>query len=490
MIQPRPSSTSLAYSAAFAMVAISTLIGLAVAPGWGVGSVNMLFLPSVLASAVLFGRGPAAAAAVLSTLAYNYFFVAPVHSFRIDRSEDLLTVAILLLVALATSELAARLRTQSRVAAAKAARNAIIAGVARKLLSCRTAEEIGAVAASELAALFTCNATLLAPYGAVLGRSPQSGSLNPNDLAAAETALQTGQPAGRGTPRRNPADWLFYPVRDEAATIATMGLANNDGSLPVRPEEVPLLMNVLDQAALALARTAVEAELRDVEALRERDRLRGALLSSVGHDLRTPLTAITAAAAELHATNADPSLAAVIQTEAGTLERYISNLLDMARIEGDGVRVRREPTDLIDAVDAALRDLKRQSGANSPTVMFDDDLPLVVADPELLHHMLINLIDNATRHGGGATRIDGRRENDGVKLMVTDSGPGLPVPAEALFNRFGRITGSDRSGGAGLGLAIVKAFGDSMGVEVTAANREDGEGARFALLFSEVLAVE
>lgn len=490
MTNPRPAAILPTYVAAAAMVSISTLAGLALAPRWGVGAVDMLFVPSVLASAVLLGRGPSAAAAVLSALAYNYFFVPPVHSFRINRSEDILTVSLLLVVALVTSELAARMRTQSRLAAANAARNAIIAGVARKLLSCRTPEAIGAVATSELAAVFACNATLVILDGAVLGGAPHSSSLNPSDLAAAAEAIKTGKPAGRGVPQRNPADWLFYPVCDETRAIASMGLARDDGSPPVASEQVPLLTNLLDQVALAVSRTALEAELRDVEAIRERDRLRGALLSSVGHDLRTPLTAIAAAAAELRATNGDTKLAAVIQMGASTLERYISNLLDMARIEAGGVRVRREPTDLIDAVAAALRDLKRQPEDAGPNVSFAVDLPLVVADPELLHHMLINLIDNAAKHGGGATGIDAVRENDCVRLLVADSGPGLPAPAEELFTRFDRIAGNDRRGGSGLGLAIVKAFGDAMGVEVTAANREDGPGARFALVFPQILALE
>ena len=490
MTKHQPPNVVAACAATLAMVALSTLAGLAVVPRWGATPVDMLYLPAVLASAALFGRAPSLTAAALSALAYNYFFVAPLHSFRIDRPEDLMTIAILLIVAIVTSQLAAAMRAQGRLAASSAARNATIAGVARKLLSCSTAPEIGAVASLELASLFACNAALLSADGAVLGRAPEIGPLSPSDMAAAAVAIETGGPAGRGAPRLNPADWLFYPVRGETASIAAMGLAREDGATAVAPEQLPLLTNLLDQVALALARAALEAEMRDVDAMRERDRLRGALLSSVGHDLRTPLTAISAAAAELRVTCGDAALVGTIETETGTLERYIANLLDMARIEAGGVRVKREPTDLVDAVAAAVRDLTRRLGDRPPRIELDDDLPLVAADPELLHHMLINLIDNAARHGGGAIRIQGARCGASVRLTVEDSGPGLPAPASALFARFGQIAGSDRSGGAGLGLAIVKELGDAMSVKVTAANRADAPGARFELRFPESFALD
>ena len=490
MTKDQPFSPVVAYAATLVIVALSTLGGLWVAPRWGTAPVDMLFLPAVLASAALFGRLPSLTAAILSALAYNYFFVIPLHSLRIDRPEDLMTIVLLLAVAIVTSQLAAAMRAQGRLAAANAARNATIAGVARRLLSCSTAEEIGTVAASELASLFACDAALLTADGTVLGRAPEGGPLTPSDIAAAAVAIGTGEPAGRGAPRLNPADWLFYPVHGERATTAAMGLARDDGGPAVTREQVPLLANLLDQVALALSRAALEAEMRGVDALRERDRLRGALLSSVGHDLRTPLTAIGAAAVELRATGGASQLVATIEAEAATLERYITNLLDMARIEAGGVRVKREPTDLVDAVAAALRDLRPRLGDRVPFIELAPDLPLVAADPEFLHHMLLNLLDNAVRHGGGVTGVRGMCDGTGVRLMIEDAGPGLPAPADELFTRFGRITGSDRSGGAGLGLAIVKSLGDAMSVGVTAADRDDKPGARFELFFPEIISVD
>jgi two-component system sensor histidine kinase KdpD len=489
----RPSAATWARIQAevLAMVGASTLIGLFVAPRWGTSPVDLLYLPAVLAAAALYGLGSGLLAAAAAALAYNFFFTAPVHTFRIDRPADLVTVFILFLVAVVTSQLAARMRMQARIAAAAAARNATIAGLARRLLSCSSREEIGAVACAEIASLFGCNAVLVVPgeeRSEIVARYPAaSTALTPSDFAAAALVLENGEPAGRGAPRLDPAEWLFHPVRSEARVLAAMGLARDDGTAAVPDEQRALLANLLDQAALALERAALEAEMHGVAELRERDRLRGALLSSVGHDLRTPLTAILAAAAELRRVPGDAGLLGTLETEAATLERYVTNLLDMARVEAGSIGLRREPVDLVDAVAAALRDLRRSLAGREVDVDFDADLPLVRADPRLLHHILINLIDNAVRHGGvdGRNRVAGRRVYGGVDLSVEDEGPGLGGRPNALFERFRRIAGSDRKGGAGLGLAIVKAFASAMELEVAAANCPGGKGAAFTLSFPE-----
>jgi two-component system sensor histidine kinase KdpD len=184
-------------------------------------------------------------------------------------------------------------------------------------------------------------------------------------------------------------------------------------------------------------------------------------------------------------------LLATIESEAGKLERYISNLLDMARIEAGAVKLKTECVDLVDAVAAALRDLRPALETRDVSVDLPSDLPLVRADPQLLHHCLINLIDNASRYSGagGPVRIVGANVRGDVKLTIEDEGPGLPVERERALDVFTRIEGSDRRGGAGLGLAIVKGFAEAMGASVTAGNRKDGLGATFTLRFPKDLVV-
>jgi len=482
-----------AYAESMFMVALATGLGLLIASRWETSSVNLLYLLPVVASASLYGRWPGAVTALVSALAYNFFFTEPVRTFLIHSPADIVTVIMLLGVALVVSGLAAAMRAQARMATANAARNATIAGLAGELLSCVDEAEIGAVSCGHLARLFDCNAVLLLERDGeprLVANEPPASGLTPSDYGAAALVFESGEPVGRGTSRLTPADWLFYPVKSGSKILAAMGLARDDGRAPVDDEQLPLLLNLLDTTALALERSHLDRQMQDVASLRERDRLRGALLSSVGHDLRTPLTAIAAAAAELRQADAPAGLVDAIDSESSKLGRYIANLLDMARIEAGSIRLHEEPVDLVDAVGAATRDLKQALADRQLDIELPADLPLVRADPHLLHHCLLNLIDNAVRYtpAGSDVRITGQAERAGVTLSVIDHGPGLPNDGRGIFDRFQRIAGSDREGGAGLGLAIVKGFADAMGFSVEARNNADG-GATFALHFPAALAV-
>jgi len=331
---PRDSIVTLlqSYAGAVAMVAASTLIGLWVAPRWGTAAVDMIYLPAVLAAAALWGLGPALVAGIAAALAYNFFFTVPFHTLRMDRVTDIVTVIVLLIVALVTSKLAAGIRSQARIAAAHAARNATIAGFARKLLSCSAEQQIAETACAQLRQLFDCNVLVVAglPAPSILAAVPEGNRLTPSDIAAAALAIETNAPAGRGTSRLQPAEWVFYPVSSAGAVLAAVGLARDDGVAPVGEDRIPLLTSLLDQVALALERGRLEAQSREFAAVRERDRLRSALLSSIGKDLEPPLAAIGDAVRALRrGGSGDKALVSAIGSEAGKLERYLSNLLEL-----------------------------------------------------------------------------------------------------------------------------------------------------------------
>jgi two-component system sensor histidine kinase KdpD len=333
---------------ALAMVAVSTLVGLWIAPRWGTAPVDMIYLPAVLAAAALWGLGQGLLAGLVAVLAYNFFFTEPVHTFRIDRVADVVTVIVLLIVALVTSRLAAGIRGQARLAAAHAARNATIAGFARRLLSCRDEDEIARTACAELHELFKCNALLVSglPVPRIVAAAPEGNRLTPSDVAAAALTIESGEPAGRGTPRIQPAEWVFHPVRSAGRVLAAAGLARDDGMPAVGEERLPLLASLLDQLALALERERLERESRDFAATRERDRLRAALLSSIGQDLQPRLTAIGVAVRELRrGASADKQLVSAIGSEVVQLDRYLANLVGLGPeeeqqpIEAGGVRI-------------------------------------------------------------------------------------------------------------------------------------------------------
>jgi two-component system sensor histidine kinase KdpD len=336
------------YAAALLMVAAATLVGLAIAPRWGNSAVDLLYLPAVLAAAILAGLGPALMAALASALAYNFFFTAPHLTFRIENPNDIVTVVVLFGVAVVTSQLAASVRTQARIAQAHAARNATIAGLARRLLTCTAEREIAEISTGELGEVFECNAVLVGgmPEPRLLSSAPAPMHLTPGDIAVAALVLDSGGRAGRGVERAVPTEWQFHPVRSGNAVIAAMGLARDDGTLPVARDQLPLLDNLLDQVALALERGRLEGQAREFVRVRERDRVRSALLSSIGQDLAPPLNAITKTVRELRRSGSgDKALVSLMGSEAAKLERYISNLLDLGPesdqrpLEVDGVTI-------------------------------------------------------------------------------------------------------------------------------------------------------
>ena len=322
----------LPYIAALAMVAISTIAGTFLAPRWGNSAVDLLYLPTILASAVLFGLWPALVAGLASALAYNFFFTPPFHTFRMDRPADIVTVVILFLVATVTSKLASSVREQAALARAHANRNATVAGFAARLLSCTDKQEIASVSCTLLARIFDCNAVIVEglPVPAELAAEPSSVPMSPSEVATAAAVLESGESAGRGASRPYPTDWQFYPIGPADRVVASVGLVRDDEALPVTEDQQPLLVSLLDQIALALERARLEREARDLSALRERDQVRSALLSSIGQDLRPRVDALAHAARELRRGSADDRpIAAVVASETARLDRYLSNLLEL-----------------------------------------------------------------------------------------------------------------------------------------------------------------
>lgn len=488
--------TASGYLAAVAGVAGVTAVGSALSHVLNLGNVALLYLLPVMAAASLYGLRTGLFAGLASSLAYNFFFLPPTGTFTISNPENVVSIFVLLGVAVATSQLTSRVRAQADLAAASARTNATLAGFLHQLTGVNDPAEAARVICDDIGRLFGAQIVLLtgSPGTSLEVQAATSADyqLGTMEMAAANWAFDTGTGAGKGSSTLAGSDWLFQPLKAGDRTLAVIGLARDSGGDPVRADQLPLLTSLIDQSALVLERLRLEAEIRDVDAVRTRDRLRAALLSSVSHDLRTPLTAVIAAADQLdHGATAE--LVGTIKAEAARLNRFVANLLDMARVEAGALKLNIEAVDLSDAVTSAAHDARRALEGHAVRLDVPPDLPLVRADPQLLHHCLLNLLDNAGRYGEPGTEIviEGRHRYRQIRLAVLDTGPGLPPGREAeVFETFRRLEGSDRAiGGTGLGLAIVKAFAEAMDMSVEAGNRDDGSGAAFTLLFPPKLAV-
>ncbi|QDX26166.1 sensor histidine kinase KdpD [Sphingomonas suaedae] len=474
---------------------IATMVGATIGVGklaepWiGLGGVDLIFLLPVILASGRFGLRPGLITGLLAGLAYNFFFLPPLHTFTIADPQSLLTMFVLIGIAAFTANLAGKLKARATLGARGAQENAAIAAFGQALARASDWETTSAIICDEVSRLLDLNVVLLNrrtdDLGIVASCPVARGELGPVNRAAADWAWDRAEASGVGTATLNAADWQFHPLKTALGVLAVIGIARPDGRDPVRADRAVLLQTLLGQAALAHERLKLEDEVREVSLLKERDRLRAALLSSIGHDLRTPLTSVATAIEAIAVDHPGAPTLPIARMEVARLRRFLDNLIDMVRIDSGTLELHPEPIDLTDAIGGAVHDLKDLFRGRHIDLKVPANLPFVSADPTLLHHILINLLANAAQHGGerGTITILGRRTPDAVELSVQDEGPGLPAGQEArIFETFAQGRGSDRHGGSGLGLAIVKGFADAMGIRASAANHDQG-GAAFTLHF-------
>ena len=481
------------YGLAVAMVALTTLANVLLQPIVGTNAIDMIYLVPVIAAATLLGLRPALLASLGAALAYNFFFLPPIYTLTIQDPQNIVTFLVLVGVGIIASQMAGRLRREANVGARMAAENAAIAAFGQRLGI--VADEVGTSLATceEVSALLDVSSVVLtgSDHGPrLIAAHPADPMLTPLDMAAADWALHRGELAGRSTATLAAADWQFHPLKTSLGVLAVLGINSAESGAPLSPDRRVLFATLVGQAALAHERLQLEQQARRAEALEQRDDLRATLVASLGHDLKTPLTAIVAAAEALASEQPPSANAHILREQAYRLRRLLNDLVEMTRIESGSLSVRHEPVDLTDAVAAAAHDLRSELAQHQLVLAVPPSLPLVDADPRMLHHVLVNLLDNAAKYAPAGTviRAEAARTSDGLSLSITDEGPGLPAGAEIhLFERFRRGEGGDQQGGTGLGLAIVKGFAEAMGLGVSASNRTDAQGSRFALLWPKAL---
>lgn len=470
----------LAFLLVAAMVALLHLVQ----PWIAFGAIDLLLLlPVIIASTVLRMRA-GVWSAIWAALSYNFFFIPPLYTLTIHSPADVVTFFVLALVAIIVGGLAGKVRQQAQTSAGVARLNASLARFAGLMGGLSDRDETARVACREIGMLLDVEAMIVSLDGdaiAVRGNE-RFAELEMVDAAAARWSLEHGESTGRDTGTLTSADWQFHPLKTALGIMGALGVARSSKERVIRPDDATLLASLVDQTALAHERLVLEAEARQVEGLRERDRLRGALLGSIAHDLRTPLTAVIAATEAIPAEGSYAEEVRIARAESRRLQRFLNDLLEASRIEHGSIEPRWESVDLTDVITAVLHDLRQDRPGARVVTRIDPDCPFVRSDPLLLRHVLINLIDNALKFSPPDAPVDVEllRRDDTAVCRVLDRGPGLPADRDTLFDRFHRLEGSDRVGGSGLGLWIAKNFTDALGGAICARNRKGG-GAMFEL---------
>lgn len=476
-----------AYALAFAVVVAITLVCLLAPPFFAEANLIMLYLLGVVLVAARLGRGPSVLASLLSVAAFDFFFVLPYLTFAVSDTQYVITFAVMLTVALVISTLTTRLGLQARAAREREQRTAALYALSRDLASTRGTIPLLEAATRHAGDLFhgQVSAFLLDPAGklSLVAAYPAQSESDTAEQGVAQWAYDHGQMAGLGSDTLPGARALYVPLVAAQGAVGVLGIRPADARTIQAPEQMHLLETFANQTAVAVERTrlAEDAERRQVQI--ETERLRSTLLSSVSHDLRTPLASITGAASSL-AEDGEAltpalrrDLAQTVYEEATRLNRLVGNLLDMTRLESDTVQLRREWQSLEEVIGGALARLDPLLDGRPVAVELPPDLPLVQFDIVLVEQLLINLVENAVKYSPPDSPIAIRATQTGATLLVevADRGPGIPPGDEdRIFDKFYRGQGEEPKRGAGLGLAICRAIVEAHGGRIWVAPRPGG----------------
>jgi two-component system, OmpR family, sensor histidine kinase KdpD len=482
------------YLVSLVAVAAALGVGRLIYSWFGIENVDLVFLTAIVAVAVRFGLWPSLLASVAASLGYNFFFMEPLYTFTIGDPNNVAAFFLFILMAALVSNVAARVRTQAVAALGRARTTESLYAFSRKLAGVGTLDDVLWATAYQIALMLKVRVVLLLSDNgsiAVKAGYPPEDMLADGDVAAAKWAWENNRPAGRGSDTLPGAKWLFLPMRTGRGAIGVIGIDSDKPGPLLTPDERRLLDALIDQGALAIERVYLVEDMDRVKRTVETERLRSALLTSISHDLKTPLAAVLGAAGTLRdlskrlgeAEKAD--LVATIIDESERLNRFIANLLDMTKLESGAVVPNMALHDLGEIVGSALRRATKILARHRVDVDLQADLPMLELDAVLFEQALFNLLDNAAKYAPADTviRVESWREQDVVCLRVLDEGEGIPADElEHIFDKFYRAKKGDQvRAGTGLGLAISRGFVEAMRGTITAGNRADRNGAAFTI---------
>ncbi len=456
----------------------------------GIENVDLVFLTAVVAAAARYGLWPSLLASVAASLCYNFFFLPPVYTLTITDPTNVAAFFFFMIIALLVSNVAARVRSQADTAIGRVRTTESLYAFSRKLAGTATLDDVLWATAYQTALMLKVRVVLLLPEDGLLtvkSGYPPEDELDQADLAAANWAWSNDRPAGRGSDTLPGAKRLFLPMRTGRGAIGVIGIDDDRTGPLLTPDQRRLLDALVDQGALAIERVLLVEDMDRVKRTMESDRLRGALLTSISHDLKTPLASVLGAASTLRDLGGGLSeaqkseLITTMIDESERLNRFIANLLDMTKLESGAIAPNAALHDVGEIVGSALRRAGKILVHHKVSLQLGSDLPMLKLDAVLFEQVLFNLLDNAAKYAPAGTTISilGVQDRDSVLLQVADEGHGIPQDElESVFDKFHRARKGDHvRPGTGLGLAISRGFVEAMHGTISAANRADRSGA-------------
>ena len=482
------------YLLSVVVVLLAILAGIGLDQILDVQNLALVFLMAVLAASVRGGLEAGLFASILGALSFNFFFLEPRYTFTVRDPESLVALFFYFGVALVASNLTAAVQRQAVAARQRVRTTENLYLFSKKLASTGTLDDVLWATAFQIASMLQVRVVILLPEGdsvVVKAGYPPDDTLVDADIAAAKWAWEHNRPAGRGADTLPGAKRLYLPMRTGRDAVGVIGLDKDRQGPILTPEQQRLFDALSDQAALAIERVQLVCDVDAAKLAAETDRLRAALLTSISHDLKTPLAAIMGSADALKDLGAQLDeasrceLLSTVVDESERLNRFIANLLDMTRIGAGAMEPNYAWHFAGDIVGSALARAGKMVSHHKIGAHIPETLPMLRVDPVLFEQVLFNLVDNAAKYSPEDTLIEihGRRDGNAVLITIHDEGPGIPPDdIERIFDSFYRIRKGDHvRAGTGLGLSICRGFVEAMGGTITAANRPDRSGAVFTI---------
>ncbi|WP_337267374.1 sensor histidine kinase KdpD [Oryzifoliimicrobium ureilyticus] len=475
-------------------VGLAIIVGIAIDQTLDVRNLALVFLMAVLAAAVRGGLGAGFYASLLGALSFNFFFLEPRYTLTVRDPESLVALIFYFGVALVASNLTATVQRQAEAARSRARATEDLYLFSKKLAGTGTLDDVLWATAYQIASMLKLRVVILLPENDTLAVKvgyPPDDTLVDADIAAAQWAWEHNRAAGRGADTLPGAKRLYIPLKTGRGAIGVIGLDSDKQGPLLTPEQQRLLNALADQASLAIERIQLVSDVDKANLAAEADRLRTALLTSISHDLKTPLAAILGSAGamkefgdELPAEARGELLSTVID-ESERLSRFISNLLDMTRLGAGAMQPNYALHFPGDIIGTALARAAKITVDHEIAVTIPPDLPMIKVDPVLFEQVLFNLIDNAAKYSPEKTKIQisGWKDGGRIAISIKDEGPGIPDnDLERIFDSFYRVQKVDHvRAGTGLGLSICRGFVEAMSGTITAQNRLDRSGAIFTI---------
>jgi two-component system sensor histidine kinase KdpD len=479
------------YGYALLGVAISTTLAWLLFPKVDLANLIMVYLLGILAVSYRQGLGPSTVASFLSVLAFDFFFVPPRFTFAVADAQYIFMFFVMLLVGLSISNLTVRVRAQARLSRLRERRTAALYALSRELAGTWGTSELLDIAVKHISEVFESSVIAFLPdeTGRLKVQCGEAGAfdLTPKEMGVAHWAYDLGQAAGRGTDTLPGTNALYLPLMASGAPVGALGVKPQNPERLFIPEQLHLLEAFAHQTALAVSADKLLQKQQQTQMEVESEKLRSSLLSSVSHDLRTPLAAITGSISSL-LSNGEALPAHVrkdllenVYDESERLERLVNNLLEMTKLESGSIKPNKELNHPGEVIGSALARLDKKAADRKLTTHIPSDLPLVPMDSLLIEQVLVNLVDNALKYTpkDSPVEISARVQDGFLEVEVADRGPGLPeADLPRLFEKFYRGPEQGRTSGAGLGLSICKGFVQIHGGLIEAKNRPGG-GAFF-----------